>query len=73
MKTAKLCIQCTDTISREEGSFLAEPILGLHRAVSPVFPDLTYLYAWCKSNGWVEAGVTKEFPTGTYKKEEPHQ
>lgn len=68
MAKAKLCIQCTDEVSGEQGDFLAEPEHGSRRAISPVFSQLSALYDWCKTNGWETAPYSAEFPVGLYQR-----
>lgn len=69
MSLAKLCIQCVDANSGELGTFLAEPIQGANRAVSPVFAGCVELFRWTKVNGWAEAPMNSDFPVGLYQKE----
>ena len=68
---AKVCIQCTDYWTQTVGTFLAEPVLGDHKSISPVFPSLIGLYAWCKANGWEEMPYSSDFPTGRYSQVTP--
>lgn len=46
------CIQCTDTISGETGSFTVLEKTRPFKAASPVFPDLYELSKWLVANGW---------------------
>lgn len=49
MKRAYYCIQCTDRISGEVGSFA---YFENFRALSPVFTSLVILFAWADAEGY---------------------
>jgi hypothetical protein len=45
----RINVQCTDAISGETGTFLAD---AHHHALSPIFSSLAYLFPWMRDNGW---------------------
>lgn len=49
--TLSFCIQCTDKLSGDTGSFVYDTDKPFE-AVSPVFPDTTVLFHWIAGHGY---------------------
>jgi hypothetical protein len=68
-KQLAIAIQCKETRTGIVGDY-AFRTDGNRNAVSPIFDDLTQLFAWLKENGYSADPHSSSFPCGLYSRKQ---